>query len=106
MPFTLPPPPSQEPSKDTYVWVNWFQSLYQYLTLVGRLAWSVIDFTGSSITDIASREHKDLQSLQGGTTNEYYHLTASHWTGLTDGDDTQLHNHQSDFTQTFLMMGA
>lgn len=80
----LPPPPSQEPDKDSYVWINWFQSLHAYLTLVGRLAWTVIDFTGSNITDIATRQHKDLQSIQGGTTDEYYHLTATQHSALID----------------------
>jgi hypothetical protein len=80
--FNLSPPPSQEPDKDTYVWVNWFNQLYTYLTLVGRLAWTVIDFTGSNITDIASRAHNDLTGQQGGSTTERYHMTAAQHTAI------------------------
>jgi hypothetical protein len=82
MAINLPPPPSQEPDKDSYVWINWFQSLYSYLTLVGRLAWTVIDFSSSNITDIVIRKHNDLQTIQGGTTAEYYHMTAAEHAAL------------------------
>lgn len=81
--FNLPPPPTQEPDKNTYVWVNWFQALYDWLTKVGRLAWTVIDFTSSNITDIETRNHNDLQNIQGGTTSERYHLTSAQHTALT-----------------------
>lgn len=104
--INLPPPPTQEPDKDTYVWISWFQQLYTYITAIGRLSWSVLDFAGSNITDIETRQHNDLQLIQGGSSSERYHLTSAQHTGLTNGDDTILHNHQADFTQTFLMMGA
>lgn len=104
--INLPPPPTQEPDKDTYVWISWFQQLYTYITAIGRIAWTVIDFTSSNITDIATRNHDDLQNIDGGNATENYHLTLSEYTNLTDGNDTTLHSHKSDFTQTFLMMGA
>lgn len=37
--------------------------------------------------------HNDLASIQGGTTNSYYHLTSTQHTDLTDGGDTTLHVH-------------
>ena len=90
MPSTLPPPPAQEPSKDTYVWINWFQQLYQYITLIGRISWTVIDFASSNITDIVSRAHNDLTTFQGGNTTERYHLTSAQHTvvAATSGSNT------------------
>jgi len=40
--------------------------------------------------------HNDLGGLQGGTTDEYYHLTAARHTDLTDGGDSTLHYHATD----------
>jgi hypothetical protein len=37
--------------------------------------------------------HYDLPGLQGGTTNQFYHLTADEHDGLTDGEVTELHSH-------------
>ena len=101
MAFTLPPPPSQEPEKDTYVWVNWFQSLYSYLTLVGRLAWTVIDFSSSNITDIATRQHNDLQNIQGGSSTERYHLTAAEHAALGSSSTVTVVDSGAD-TTTFI----
>ena len=38
-------------------------------------------FAGSTVTD-----HNNLSDLQGGTTNEYYHLTSAEYTGTGTGD--------------------
>ena len=48
-------------------------------------------FSFSGITN-----HNELGSIQGGTSNEYYHLTAARHTDLTDGGDSTLHYHASD----------
>jgi hypothetical protein len=40
-------------------------------------------------------DHADLDALQGGTTDEYYHLTSAQHTDLTDGGATTLHTHAS-----------
>jgi len=49
--------------------------------------------------------HNNLTGLQGGTTNEYYHLTSSDYTTLRGGasDASSLHNHDSTYyTETEL----
>jgi len=38
----------------------------------------------------------EMTSLQGGTTNEYYHLTSAQHTDLTDAGDSSLHYHATD----------
>lgn len=61
-------------------------SLANLYSATGTIPWSTLDFTGSSITDIFDREHNHLQSLQGGTSGEYYHLTAAEYSSLTATD--------------------
>jgi len=46
------------------------------------IPWYIINFAGSNLTDIAVRNHDSLQSIQGGTTGEHYHLTAAEHTAL------------------------
>ena len=43
----------------------------------------------------AATDHNLLSGLQGGTTNEYYHLTSTDYIDLTNGDFTILHKHES-----------
>ena len=81
MAFKLPPPPQQNDLQGAS-WQDWFFKLQKAFTTAGSTLWSAIDFTGSNLTDIQTRNHNDLQNIQGGTTTERYHLTASQQTGL------------------------
>lgn len=81
----LPPPPTQD-SQGSYAWLEWFRQLRNYITQVGSVPWSIIDFTGSTLSSIASRSHQVLQALQGGTTGEYYHLTANEHSGASQSN--------------------
>lgn len=67
-----PPPPTKEPNFDRWAFLLW-----KKLTQAAQIPWFVIDTAGSNLTDIATRNHNDLQTIQGGTTAEYYHLTAA-----------------------------
>ena len=95
MAIKLPPPPVQE-SELNQNWKNWFLKVKDMLTGISSLSWSLIDFTNSSITDILERKHNDLQDNQGGTTDEYYHLSLANYADLTDSGDTSLHYHNAD----------
>jgi hypothetical protein len=75
-----PPPPTKDPNQD-----RWLYLLWRRLTQAGQILWSSLDFAGSNITDLATRRHRDLQDLQGGTTDEYYHLTSAEYTGTGTG---------------------
>ena len=72
----LPPPPIKAPD-GSYAWLDWYNKLQLFVSQGGVVPWANIDFTGSSIGDIANRNHALLTALQGGTTGEYYHLTAA-----------------------------
>ena len=73
---SLPPPPIQD-KPGSFTWLEWYRQLRAYISTSGSVAWYVINFAGSNITDIASRDHDSLQNLQGGTAGEHYHLTAA-----------------------------
>jgi hypothetical protein len=78
----VPPIPIDAPFA-SYNWVDWYQKVRRAINEAQNLKWSQFtDFTGSNLTQIATRNHKDLQSLQGGTTNEYYHFTNAEHTTL------------------------
>lgn len=72
----FPPPPTyaevilvdERSKKGTFnpIWLNWF------LTLAAAL-----DGAGGTIL-----QHNDLSGLQGGTTNEFFHLTSAEYAAL------------------------
>jgi len=55
-------------------------------TLLGRLTGNIVALTGTQAAGIIP--HNSLSGLQGGQSNEYYHLTAAEYSGLqTTFDD-------------------
>ena len=72
----LPPPPIND-APGSFTWLEWYRQLRNYVSTSGSVPWYIINFAGSNITDIATRLHNQLQSLQGGTSGEMYHLTAA-----------------------------
>jgi hypothetical protein len=81
MSVQLPPIPNN-PITDVFVWRDWFFKVAQQLTQAASIAWSSINFTGSNITDIQTRQHNSLQGIQGGTGGQYFHLTAAEHTNV------------------------
>ena len=85
----LPPPPIND-KPGSFTWMEWYRQLRNYVSTTGSVPWYVINFAGSNITDIATRAHNDLQSVQGGTAGERYHLTAAQHAALTAGPHNSL----------------
>ena len=83
--FVLPPPPNPDDDVNGYSWRDWFRQLRDYIVNKGIILWSQIDFTGSKLIDILDRPHNVLQSIQGGATNQYYHLNSAEYTGTGSG---------------------
>jgi hypothetical protein len=74
MPTNLPPAPIGE-APGSFAWQQWYIALSSILgSSGGTIPWSLIDTSGSDIQDIAARAHNNMQSIQGGTTGQYYHL--------------------------------
>lgn len=83
MAVILPPTPIGVPPGHSF-WNDWYEKLRTIVnTGAVSVIWSNINFAGSSLSDLASRSHNVLQSIQGGTTGEYYHLTALHHSRAT-----------------------
>lgn len=60
-------------------WLEWFDSLDNEIKQTRLLLHSYIAHAGGGgVTD-----HNDLIGIQGGTTNEYYHLTSANYTEAT-----------------------
>lgn len=89
MAINIPPPPIHERDFSNN-WKLWFSRLREILSTVSTFSWTLIDFTGSNITDIISRSHQDLQNLQGGSSSERYHLSVAQVTKLDNLQDTTL----------------
>lgn len=79
MAVQLPPIPNN-PVTDTHVWRDWFFKVSQILVQSAQIAWSSLNFTGSNLRDIQTRQHNALQDIQGGDgANEYFHLTQTQY---------------------------
>lgn len=85
----LPPPPTRGESGD-FIWIDWYNKLNNLLNTGGIVAWTQIDFSGSSLADLQVRNHEQLNSIQGGTAGEHYHLTLAQWTAFTAGTVTSV----------------
>jgi hypothetical protein len=70
----LPPSPVGVPPGHSF-WNDWYEKVRDLINngLISVL-WSNINFSGSNLTDLASRAHNNLQSIQGGSAGEYNHL--------------------------------
>ena len=102
----VPPPPIKN-ELGTYVWQEWFRQIRDRTNAsLTSVTWSSIDFAGSNISDIVSRDHNVLTSIQGGTTGEYYHLTSTQLSGLTSGSSTSLHSHSVSHNSTTGLQGG
>ena len=64
-----PPPPTGGPVD------GWLYLLWRRMTQAGQILWGTIDTSGSNLTDIETRNHNDLQTVQGGAAGDYYHQT-------------------------------
>lgn len=83
MPGTLPPPPVND-KPGSFVWLEWYRQLRNYVSTSGSVPWYIINFAGSNITDIALREHNNLQGLQGGAAGQMYHMTSDMHTAISN----------------------
>lgn len=83
----LPPLPLGDIKNFPYTFQEWLRKINNILASSG-ISWSLIDFTGSNLTDIQTRNHNDLQNIQGGQAGEYYHLTLAEYNDLGNGDVT------------------
>ena len=60
----IPPPPLNSPS-GSYYWLEWYTNLTNFLNGT-NIPWANLNFTGSDIADIITRNHNELKAVQGG----------------------------------------
>jgi hypothetical protein len=90
MAVILPPTPIGVPPGHSF-WNDWYEKLRSVInTGAISITWANINFAGSALGDLASRPHSALQSIQGGTGGEYYHLTAAQHASLGVGNHNTL----------------
>jgi hypothetical protein len=76
-------------------WLAKVHELLAPISTTGLMLWASVSKVGSSLTDLATRNHSDLQNINSET---YTHLSSTNATDLTDGGDSTLHYHASDRT--------
>ena len=76
--MTIPISPiPNNPIAENHEWREWFFKLYQYTTQSGSQAFNGLNFLGSNIVSIVTRNHNDLTLIQGGDSLNRYHLTSA-----------------------------
>ena len=75
---SLPPPPLRAET-GSFQWLDWYNKLQSAITVPGSITWATIDKTGSSLSDLQTRQHAQLTGIQGGTAGERYHLTLTEY---------------------------
>ena len=81
--MTIPISPiPNNPIAENHEWRDWFFKLYTYTTTAGSQAFNGLDFLGSNITSIVTRNHNDLTLIQGGDSLNRYHLTSAEYASV------------------------
>lgn len=92
-PSSLPPFPLQDIRQFPYSFQDWLRRLQSILGgSTGMISWVQIDKTGSNLTDLATRNHNQLQNIQGGTSGNFFHLSSLNLTALTTRNHNDLQN--------------
>lgn len=111
MTILFDPPPRVDSKLVPLNLQGWLRRFYNEILGVNAtgLVWTAMNFTGSNITDIATRHHNDMQIIQGGALSERYHLTQIEHDDLTLSNNTTLHFHLADRNEThipFIMLAS
>lgn len=83
-------PLAQPPRKSDGRFDDWMYRLWKRINTTAGIAWALIDKTGANLTDIPTRNHNDLQNIQGGVATEYYHFTNAQHGVFTSGMANQV----------------
>jgi len=83
MAVILPPTPQGVPPGHSF-WNDWYEKLRTVInTGAVSVLWSNINFAGSSLADLATKEHNTLTSVQGGVAGEKYHMSSVEYARAT-----------------------
>lgn len=79
----LPPPPTRAEA-ESFAWTSWYQQLYSTITQVGAINWTVVSKAGSSLNDLADRNHVYLTGVLGTGSYHISSTEAGHVAALPD----------------------
>jgi hypothetical protein len=72
----LSPPPLNSPPT-SFAWTDWYIKLVDFVNSQTNILWSSINKAGANLTDLPTRLHNDLQTVQGGAIGDRQHLTTA-----------------------------
>lgn len=78
----IPPPPADFTPDNQWAWMDFYKNIRQTINSASIVTWSNLNFAGSNITDIVSRDHNSLTNVQGGAAGDRNHLTTAQVTSL------------------------
>lgn len=88
-------------------WNLWYSQLRDIINNIATsIKWTNLNFTGSKIEDIASRDHNKLTNIQGGTVADYQHLTTAQVASLSGVGNLVMYSKSSDPTTTDIISGT
>lgn len=76
----LPPPPPTKSEPGSFAWMDWYRSLYAYISGPTAVSWVNVSKAGSNLADLQTRLHSSLQSVLG---TGQYHLSATEQARVT-----------------------
>ena len=76
MAVLLPKIPN-DPIGETHSWREFFYRLTQTVVTISGNFFTGLNFTGSNLTSLVTRNHNDLLSIQGGGTTDRQHLSTA-----------------------------
>jgi hypothetical protein len=82
MPNIIPPPPAEFTPDNQWAWIDFYKQIRDAINSASIVTWTNLDFSGSNLTDIATRNHNDLQNVQGGAAGDRNHLTTAQVTSV------------------------
>lgn len=100
MPDIIPPAPAEFTPDNQWAWMDFYKRIRDAINTASIVTWANLDFSGSNLTDLVTRNHNDLQNVQGGGAGERYHLTATQHTNLVAGAASSTDNAITRFDGT------
>ena len=87
-------------------WNLWYSQLRDIINgIATSIKWTNLDFTGSKIEDIASRDHNKLTNIQGGAVSDYQHITTAQVNALSNIGSLVMNSKSSDPTTSDIASG-
>lgn len=66
-----------DPIGETHSWREFFYRLTTYVAQTSGSFFTGLNFTGSNLASIVTRNHNDLTQIQGGVIGDRHHLTTA-----------------------------